>query len=85
MIERFTEQERNGIYFKVVKEGFLQAGDAIKLVEESSYQVTVQDYVQCYYYKGSNKEVLDILLSIPFLPERHKVIFDSFKTAGAIS
>jgi MOSC domain-containing protein YiiM len=78
MLENFIEQKRNGIYFKVIEEGFLQANDEIKLIEPSPYNVTVPDYASCYYSKGSNQEILKILLSIPFLPERHRTVFEGY-------
>lgn len=78
MMEKFIEQKRNGIYFKVLEEGFVQAGDNINLIEQSPYAVTVQAYVDCYYAKGSNRAVLNTILSIPFLPENQRKAFESF-------
>jgi MOSC domain-containing protein YiiM len=78
MMERFMTQKRNGIYFSVVEEGFVQAGDSIELVEESPYPVTVQEYVNCYYAKGSDKAVVEAILSIPFLPESQRKAFEGF-------
>lgn len=78
MMELFTRQQRAGIYFKVAEEGTMEAGDEIMLVEKSSYAVTVQDYVSCYYAKGSDKDMVDIILSIPFLPEGQRNAFLSF-------
>jgi MOSC domain-containing protein YiiM len=78
MIDRFMEEKRNGIYFSVFEEGMLQVNDEIKLVMSSPYNVTVADYVNCYYSKGSDKSVLGNLLSVPYLPERHRTVFESF-------
>lgn len=78
MMERFMEQRRAGIYFKVVEEGSLKAGDEIKLVAPSPFVVTVQQYVDCYYAKGADRAVVDIILSIPFLPESQRRTFESF-------
>jgi MOSC domain-containing protein YiiM len=78
MMERFAAERRNGIYFSVVEEGFLQAGDAINLVVPSSYHVTVQEYVDCYYAKGANREMLHTILSIPFLPAGQRKAFEAF-------
>jgi MOSC domain-containing protein YiiM len=77
MLERFMEEKRNGIYFKVYEEGAIQVNDEIKLVE-SSYDVTITDYVNCYYSKGGDKSVLKKLLSIPILPERHRTVFEGY-------
>jgi MOSC domain-containing protein YiiM len=78
MIERFMAQKRNGIYFKVVEEGNMQVNDEIKRIESSPFSVTVTDYVNCYYSKGSDKGILKILLSIPYLPERHRTVFEGY-------
>jgi MOSC domain-containing protein YiiM len=78
MIERFMEQKRNGIYFRVVEEGTIDVNDEIKLIEPSSCDVTVNEYVNCYYSKGSNKSVVKALLSFPCLPERHRTVFEGY-------
>jgi MOSC domain-containing protein YiiM len=78
MMERFMEQKRNGIYFRVVEEGEVQEGDAITLVEPSPYPVTIQQYVDCYYSKGEDRELVDTILSIPFLPESQRKAFEAF-------
>lgn len=79
MMERFMEQKRNGIYFKILKEGAMQAGDDIKLIEPSPYNVTIQAYVDSYYTKGKDKAVLNTILSIPFLPEGQRRAFEAFQ------
>jgi MOSC domain-containing protein YiiM len=79
MIERFAEAKRSGIYFKVVEEGALQMNDEIKLVEESPFNVTVSEYVDCYYSKGNDADILSTILSIPYLPQRQRSSFESFQ------
>lgn len=78
MIDRFMEEKRNGIYFKVFEEGTTQVNDEIELIEPSPYHVTISDYVECYYSKGSNKPLLENLLSVPYLPERHRIVFETY-------
>jgi MOSC domain-containing protein YiiM len=78
MMERFTEQKRNGIYFRVLEEGYAERDDSIELLERSPYLVTIQDYVNCYYAKGKNKALLETILSIPFLPENQRKAFEGF-------
>jgi MOSC domain-containing protein YiiM len=78
MLDRFMEEKRNGIYFKVYEEGTIQVNDEIKLVEPSPFDVTISDYVDCYYLKGSKKNVLKNLLSVPYLPERHRTVFEGY-------
>jgi len=78
MMEQFMEQKRNGIYFKVIEEGAIEAGDEIRLIEASPYHVTVQAYVDNYYTRGSDRSVLNTILSIPFLPEGQRRAFETF-------
>jgi MOSC domain-containing protein YiiM len=78
MMEKFMAQKRNGIYFRVLEEGEIAGGDEITLIEPSPYRITVQDYVNNYYSKGSDRTVLQILLSIPFLPEGQRKAFEGF-------
>lgn len=78
MLERFMDQKRNGIYFRVIEEGTVQAGDEIVLTDKSAYAVTIQDYVNCYYAKQKNKALVETILSIPFLPEGQRKAFEAF-------
>ena len=78
MLDRFMEEKRNGIYFRVVEEGYIQVNDEITLVEPSPYKVTVSDYADCYYTKGSNRLILKQLLSVPVLPQRHRTVFEGY-------
>jgi MOSC domain-containing protein YiiM len=78
MIERFSNEKRSGIYFKVVEEGFMESGSEIRLVELSPYPVTVSQYTECYYTKGADRQVLQTLISVPSLPERHRTVFEGY-------
>lgn len=78
MLDRFMQEKRNGIYFKVYEEGIIQVNDEINLIEASPYDVTISDYVECYYSKGSDKTLLKKLLSVPHLPERHRTVFEGY-------
>ena len=78
MIERFAAERRSGIYFKVVEEGFIEENNPVSLLERSPYPVTVQQYAECYYSKGADRQVLQTLVAIPFLPERHRTVFEGY-------
>lgn len=78
MMELFAQQKRNGIYFRVVEEGEIEAGDAIRLAAPSPFAVTVQAYVDNYYAKGADRELLRMILAIPFLPEGQRKAFEAF-------
>jgi MOSC domain-containing protein YiiM len=78
MIERFINEKKNGIYFKVIEEGDVQENDSIHLIEESLHKATIQDFVECYYSKGADKAILKEILAIPYLPERKRHAFEIF-------
>ena len=46
IVERFLESERPGIYFGIVREGEIGAGDAMERVHEDENRVTVTDVVR---------------------------------------
>lgn len=78
MLQQFVRQGKSGIYFSIVEEGSLQAGDAITLVEQSRYTVTIQQLVESYYQKGRNKDIAAQILAIDFLPPRLRQAFEHF-------
>lgn len=78
MIEKFMQQKRNGIYFKVIKEGIIQVNDNIELIKTSPHNVTIQDFVESYYSKGKDEVLLQKIIAIEFLPERMRKAFESF-------
>ena len=68
MTKHFARARRNGFYFRVVEEGYLQAGDTIQRVRRSDYDITIQDVVDCYALPKKNPEMVKQILDIPFLP-----------------
>lgn len=78
MIERFYQAQMHGTYFRVLEEGTLQAGDAIELMEESPYDVTILDVTVGFVTKGANREKLQAILDIDYLPASLKNAFRRF-------
>jgi MOSC domain-containing protein YiiM len=54
MVKRFLNSRLSGIYFSVVQEGEIGAGDAITLVSRDEHNVTVADIVQIYVREASD-------------------------------
>ena len=48
MVKRFWRSGRSGIYFSVVEEGEIAAGDAIEPISADPERVTVADVVRLY-------------------------------------
>ncbi|MCY7351814.1 MAG: MOSC domain-containing protein [Cytophagaceae bacterium] len=68
MVKRFAKALRHGIYFRVVVEGSVQAGDAIELLKRSDVPATVQDVVNAFYGLEKDKAKLAAMLNFPHLP-----------------
>jgi MOSC domain-containing protein YiiM len=52
IVRQFMESKLTGIYFRVLKEGEVGVGDAIKLISRDANNVTVKDIVQLVTGKG---------------------------------
>ncbi len=61
----FRRAERPGIYFRVLNEGELQAGDTVTLVETSSCDVTILDLFRYKYSLRHEPEELKRFLEAP--------------------
>ncbi|QJX45534.1 MOSC domain-containing protein [Hymenobacter taeanensis] len=67
MIRDFEQAGRSGIYFQVQKEGTVQAGDTITLVQQSPYAVTIQDLTDSLSPGPKNARKLEAMLEAPHL------------------
>jgi MOSC domain-containing protein YiiM len=67
LVREFEEAQRPGIYFRVVQEGQLQAGDAIALAEPSTCAVTIHDMVQMLAPGYADLEKVRALLALSTL------------------
>lgn len=68
MTKRFAQALRHGIYFRVVQEGTVRAGDVIELVKKSAVPVTLQDVVNAFYGLEKDEALLDAMVKFPHLP-----------------
>jgi MOSC domain-containing protein YiiM len=78
MVKLFSELKMNGIYFRVIEEGEIQSDDMIELVAESDYKITILDIVECRATNGKDKEKLNQILKIAFLPHELKNEFECY-------
>ena len=67
IVREFELAQRSGIYFRVVQEGAVQAGDAITLVEPSPHAATIQDMVACLAPGPHDPATVQALLATPYL------------------
>jgi MOSC domain-containing protein YiiM len=68
MTKRFAKALRHGIYFRVVEEGNLQAGDTIELVNPSDVPATIQDVVNAFYGLENDLTKLEVMTQFSGLP-----------------
>lgn len=66
MVKRFLNSRLSGIYFSVVKEGEVVAGDAISLASRDENNVTVADIVQIYVREAS-EDLMRRAIQVPAL------------------
>jgi MOSC domain-containing protein YiiM len=63
-IRRFTEALRPGAYLRIVREGELGMGDAIRILEKPSHAVTIRDVFRIY---TRDRREVPKLLAVPQL------------------
>ncbi len=68
IIKKLFASAKCGIYFKVLEEGEIGAGDEIKLVKRDKNNVTIQDIMKTYGNEHNNKELLERAVKIDALP-----------------
>jgi MOSC domain-containing protein YiiM len=71
IIRRFLSSGRPGIYFKVLKQGEVNTGDKIEIIERDKNNVTVKDIVRLYINRDhvDNIETMRRAIKISALPE----------------
>ena len=65
----FRNAERPGIYFRVLNEGEIAAGDSVTFIENDDSEVTILDLFHFYYERRHDAATLQRLLDAP-LAER---------------
>jgi MOSC domain-containing protein YiiM len=68
IIRQFMESKLTGIYFRVLKEGDVGAGDEIELISRDENNVTVKDVVRLVSSRG-NEATIQRAVHIKALPE----------------
>lgn len=65
MVKRFWQSGRSGIYFSVIEEGDLAAGDSIEQISQGREGITVADVLKLYRGDESDPELLERALQSP--------------------
>jgi MOSC domain-containing protein YiiM len=78
ILEKFINSQRPGIYYKVLQEGDLGAGDNIILLYKDKNNVTINDIVSLYLNDRHDKENISKMkkaTKLKSLPESWKIYF----------
>ena len=75
IIKRFLASERSGLYFAVLKEGEVGAGDEFVPLEKNASGVRVVDVTRLYSSDKRNVDLLQRAIATEALPERWRVYF----------
>lgn len=67
MVKRFLNSRLSGIYFSVMQEGEIAAGDAIELVSRDENNITVADIVTIYL-RQADEALVRRAIQVPALP-----------------
>jgi MOSC domain-containing protein YiiM len=73
---RFLASGRSGIYFKVLKEGEVGAGDKIVPISRDKNNVTVKDIVRLYVDDKQDIKTMQRAIRIKALPEGWRYHFN---------
>ncbi|HSB71063.1 MAG TPA: MOSC domain-containing protein [Candidatus Methylomirabilis sp.] len=72
IIKRFLHSGRTGFYFAVLREGEVEAGDAIEVIGRDDSRVTIPDIVRLYLlkrYDRADEEKVHRAVQVEALPE----------------
>ncbi|MEL6924431.1 MAG: MOSC domain-containing protein [Bacteroidota bacterium] len=78
MVRRFLKAARNGIYFKVVQQGRMQKGDAIKRIDKSAYNITIAQIGKAYAKPQDHMDWVKEIVEIPILPPKLRPDFEKW-------
>lgn len=75
MIERFLKSLRCGVYFSVVEEGVVTAGDELLPLDKMSHGISVADIVRMKLIDREDAAGMRRAVAIDALPERIRALF----------
>lgn len=69
IVKRFLASGLTGIYFKVLQEGEVGAGDVIKLIRRDDNNVTVKDVIRIYSVDKNDVQTMERAIKVKDLPD----------------
>lgn len=75
ILKTFMKSGRAGVYFRVLREGAIQAGDTLKLLEANPEKVSIWDFFDLKIRKYADRPLMTRLLRIKGLNEQWREVF----------
>lgn len=75
VLKKFLASGRSGIYFRVLKEGEVAAGDSIVQIREDSNRITISDIVRLYSNEREDLQTMRRAVKVGALPKGWKRYF----------
>ena len=75
IIRKFLQSRRTGLYFAVVKEGKVKAGDDIELLSRDANNITIADVTRLYAFEKDDIETLRRAVKLEALSESWREYF----------
>jgi MOSC domain-containing protein YiiM len=76
IIRRFLQSRRTGLYFAVLKEGEVKAGDEIELISRDENKITVADITRLYAFEKHDLATLRRAVKLSALSESWRQYFE---------
>jgi MOSC domain-containing protein YiiM len=85
LVKLVVDSGRTGFYFKVIKEGRVQAGDEVALAERDKRGVTVAYANEIFHHDRKNRAGIEKVLSVPSLSESWQKSFHELREQARLS
>ncbi|MGA3295087.1 MAG: MOSC domain-containing protein [Candidatus Acidiferrales bacterium] len=83
IVKRFLASRRSGIYFSVLEEGLVNAGDAIERIHESENRISIADVNRAYVNARENLPLVRRIVTLEILPRGlHDEFVDELASLG---
>ncbi len=76
IIKRFLQSRRTGIYFSVVKEGIVEAGEEVELIARDPNNISIADITRVFAFEKDDVDTLRRLVELEPLSESWRAHFN---------
>ena len=75
ILKRFLVSRRTGLYFAVLREGEVQAGDTLELLSRDENKIAIADVTRRYAFEKNNLELLRRVVKVAALSKSWRDYF----------